>query len=72
MMTFRERFKIAIVRSSNDVWGWNGRLIDKQEGKSYPLIKIVGDGHGAAMRCAYDTRDELMRAARRMAKSIAR
>lgn len=70
------RFKLLVQKDSNDMWGWNGWVKDEATGRRHPLIKVYVDyeldgevGYGT---CAFDTRAELIGAARRKARAIAR
>ncbi len=70
------RFKLFIVKDSNDTWGWNGFVKDEATGNRHSLIKTFIDyeldgeiGYGTA---AFDTRAELVAAARRKARTLAR
>lgn len=68
------RFRLKVAEHSNDKWGWNGRLIDTQTRLSHPLIKTyvdyVLDGEVGYGTCAFDTKDELVAAARRKARKL--
>jgi hypothetical protein len=70
-----ERFRLMIRTESNDTWGWNGHILDKQTGRRYGLIKtvvdyVVDDEIGYA-DCAFDTKAELVAAAKRKARGLA-
>lgn len=70
------RFKLMIRKGSNDVWGWNGFVLDTQTGKRHGLINTVLDyeldGERAYSHCAFDTREEIHRAANRKALILMR
>ncbi len=74
-MTNSERYRLTIHTGSNNVYGWNGSVHDRQNGRRYPLIKTVVDyelhGEIGYMHCAFDTRDELLAAAKRKAQKLA-
>jgi hypothetical protein len=75
-MTNAERFKLLIATDSNNTWGWNGWVLDKQTGIRYGLIKtvvdyVVQDEVGYA-HCAFDTKAELVAAAKRKARTLVR
>ena len=66
------RFALITQKDSSDVWGWNGWLKDRKTGQSYPLVKVYVDyeldgeiGYGT---CAFDTKEEMKRAAMRKAR----
>lgn len=65
------RFRLKVAEHSNDTWGWNGRLIDTQTRLSHPLIKTfvdyVLDGEVGYGTCAFDTKAEMVAAAKRKA-----
>lgn len=71
-----QRYTLQIANHSNDTWGWNGWVKDRATGKRYSLIKtvidyIVDDEIGHA-NCAFDTRAELLAAAKRKARALTR
>lgn len=69
-----QRFVLQIATQSNDTWGWNGWVKDNSTGKRYPLIKTVVDyvldGEVGYAQCAFDTRAELLAAAKRKARAL--
>lgn len=75
-MTNAERYRLQIQTGSNDTWGWNGWVADKATGKRHTLIKTVVDyelhGEVGYMHCAFDTRAELLGAAKRKARNLVR
>ena len=69
------RFCLITDKDSNDTWGWNGYVKDRETGRRYPLVKtvvdyVVDDEVGYA-HCAFDTKAEMLRAASRMARRLA-
>ncbi len=70
------RFAVAWTKGSNDVFGWNGFLVDNQTGKRHRLINEVVfeefQGERTWMRCAFDSKADLTAAALREARRIAR
>jgi hypothetical protein len=71
-----QRYVLQIAPDSNDTWGWNGWVKDHQTGKRYGLIKTVLDyeldGEVGYAHCAFDTRAELLAAAKRKARTLAK
>lgn len=70
------RFGFLVAADSSDVWGWNGWLVDRQAKVKYPLVKtvvdyVVDDEIGYAT-CAFDTKEEMRKAALRKARQIER
>ena len=70
------RFTLKVAEDSGDVWGWNGWVFDRQTGINHPLVKTYVDyeldgeiGYGA---CAFDTKEEMRKAAIRKAKMLSR
>jgi hypothetical protein len=68
------RFAVAWTKGSNDTFGWNGFLVDNQTGKRHRLVNEVlfeeFQGEQTWMRCAFDTKADLTKAAQRMARRI--
>lgn len=68
------RFTLITQKDSSDMWGWNGWLKDLQTGKRYPLVKVYVDyeldGEVGYAHCAFDTKEEMRRAAIRKARKI--
>lgn len=70
-----QRFTLKIAQDSNDMWGWNGWVYDRLAKQHHPLIKTYIDyelqgeiGYGT---CSFDTRAELLAAAKRKARKLA-
>ena len=70
-----QRYTLLIAAQSNDTWGWNGWVKDTLTGKCHSLIKTVVDyvldGEVGCSHCAFDTRAELLAAAKRKARALA-
>lgn len=70
------RFTLLTAKDSNDMWGWNGWVLDRQTNLRHPLIKTyvdyVLDGEIGYGTCAFDTKEEMRKAAIRKAKQIER
>jgi hypothetical protein len=75
-MTTTERFALYVQKDSNDVWGWNGYVLDRASNKRHGLLKVVldyeVDGERGYSHCAFDTRAELVAAAKRKVRTLAR
>ncbi len=75
MNTMAGRFTLQVFHGSDDTWGWNGQVLDRTTGNKYPLAKTVLDyelhGERGYSICAFDTKRELMGAAKRKARALA-
>jgi hypothetical protein len=70
------RFTLKVAKDSSDVWGWNGWLFDRQTKVNHPLIRTYVDyeldGEVGYAQCAFDTKEEMRKAAIRKARKIER
>lgn len=68
------RFSVATFKGSNDVFGWNGCLIDNKTSKRYTLVNevLVEEFYGQKtwMRCAFDTKADMVKAAQKMIRRL--
>lgn len=69
------RFAVAWTKGSNDTFGWNGYLVDNATGRRHSLKNEVlfeeFQGEATWMRCAFDTKADLTKAATRLARRLA-